>query len=677
MKKIYSILLSVLAASILFTACNPHEFGDINKDPNNPSTPFTNYLFTSACTYVPYFVLGSATNGYDPWQQEWTGYISESKNNQYGPLNTTAQYSTSTIYLYALRNLDQIINMNEDEEQKDLSNVGILGSNNNQIAVAKTLSAFYYMSLTDIIGPIVMSEAFKGKSDDLWKPKYDPQEQVYKQLDDMLIDAYGKFEESGDFNGAADVLYGGNIAKWKKFNASLRMLAAIKLCDVDPANGKSRFAKAYADGGMTGNEDSFMFTYDDLTWNRLYYWVSPDYSGAGFNAVPNKFIVDQMKEFKDDRMWSYFDIEGYRGSRDPEIFPRDQHSSFYGVPFGLTSNDAVNAWTDCCASINYDLLGMSATVPVIPAARVLLTEAEAAYRGWISADAKTLYEAGIKASFEQWGVKTADAYIASPAIAYNAANGLEQIALQRWIASYMSDGVEAWSDWRRLDIPKMPVGPGAFDSGKTHYPYRLGYYSDTDIAYNEANYLEAVKDLRGGVDDTNSRVWWDVADNWEGVLSEEECKPSVQIPAKWEAVMSGTYYVLGGGAANDAPVGADVWGYSDFETTLYEDVNHPGAFKLAPFGPAGELLLNWDAATSTYFVPNQIVGSFVDEGETYPVNVADRDTDQDTDNGYRGEWDPDDGNLYIYVIYRLGGARGTDANLGILNYGYDVFVPNE
>ena len=179
MKKIYSILLSVLTATILFTACNPHDFGDINKDPNNPSTAFTSYMFTYASTYVPYFVLGSATNGYDPWQQEWTGYISESKNNQYGPLGTTAQYSTvGTIYLYALRNLNDIVKMNEDEEQKGLTNVGILGSNNNQIAVCKTLMGFYYMSLTDIIGPIVMSEAFKGKSDDIWKPKYDTQEQV-------------------------------------------------------------------------------------------------------------------------------------------------------------------------------------------------------------------------------------------------------------------------------------------------------------------------------------------------------------------------------------------------------------------------------------------------------------------------------------------------------------------
>ena len=676
MKKLYNIILSVLAVTFLFSACNVKDFGDINKDPNNPSTAFTNYLFTEACTYVPRFVLGNAENGYDPWQQEWTGYISESKNNQYGPLSTTVQWSdVGGVYLYALRNLNQIIEMNEDPEQKDLSNVGIFGSNDNQIAVAKTLSAFFYMSVTDIVGPIVMSEAFKGKSEDNWTPKYDPQDQVYKQLDDMLKDAYAKFDENEDLDGAADVLYGGDVAKWKKFNASIRMLLAIKMCDVDAANGKARFAAAYADGGMETAADSFMYTYDDLYWNRLYYWVSPDYSGAGFNAVPNKFIVDQMKELKDDRMWAYFDIEGYRGSRKESIFPRDQYTSFYGVPFGLSSNDAVNAWVDCCASINSKLIGMEATIPVIPAARVLLTEAEAAYRGWISADAKALYEAGIKASFDQWGVSGADKYVASPAVAYNASKGLEQIAIQRWIASYMSDGVEAWSDWRRLDIPKMPVGPGAHDNGVTHYPYRLRYYTDYDVAYNTANYEEAVKLLRGGVDDTNSRLWWDVEPNWEGVLSEDDCVPSVVIPADWQVEMEGTYYYFGSIPdmyVNESPLGVDFFGVSTMETKLWKDANHPTEYKISPFGDGtAELFLSWDATTETFFIGNQIVGTY----NGHPINVADRDTDQDSDGPYRGEWDPSDGCLYLYLMYRQDGPRNGVNPL--LQYGYEVFEPKE
>ncbi len=528
MKTLKSIFVSAMAALVLLTAsCN--DFGDINKDPNKPSEAFTGYLFTYACRYIPYFTLGSATNGYDPFQQEWPGYISESKNNQYGPLATTAQYSgTGTIYLYALKNLNKIIEMNEDPEQKDLINVASFGSANNQIAVAKTLSAYFYMSLTDIIGPIVLSEAFKGATEDNWFPKYDTQKDVYTQLDEILKSAYNMFDTSSSLS-SNDVVYGGDISKWKKLNASIRMMLAIKLSDVDPSTGKSRFAAAYADGGMTSAADDFTYTYDDLYWNRLYYWVSPDYSGAGFNAVPNMFIVNQMKELKDNRMFKYFDIEGYKGARDPQLFPRDSYNSFYGIPFGLRNNNEVAAWNNCCCCINKSLLAMDATVPVIPAARVLLVEAEAAWRGWISANPQTLYEAGIRASFEQWGATGVDTYLANEDVAYAGGNmGLEQIAIQRWIATYMADGVEAWSDWRRLDVPYMPVGPGAIDSGNDHYPYRLGYYTDTDVAYNYDNYVVALKDLSNGQDDVNNRLWWDVKDNRKGVLTDDQCTPPIQ-----------------------------------------------------------------------------------------------------------------------------------------------------
>lgn len=526
MKNRKSIFVSALLALVLLAGCA--DFGDINKDPNKPSTAFTGYLFTYACRYIPYFSLGDATNGYDPFQLEWSGYISESKNNQYGPLATTAQFSRgNAIYLYALKNLNMIIEMNEDPEQKDLPNVASFGSTANQIAAAKTLMGYYYMSLTDILGPIVLSEAFKGASEGIWQPKYDTQKEVYTQLDEILKSAYSQFD-TGSSLSANDVVFGGNISKWKKLNASIRMMLAIKLCDVDPATGKTRFAAAWNDGGMTSPADDFNYTYDDKYWNRLYYWVSPDYSGAGFNAVPNMFIVEQMKALKDNRMFKFFDIEGYKGARDEAKFPRDSYDSFYGIPFGLINNNAVADWNSCCCSITSSLLGMQATVPIIPAARVLLTGAEAAWRGWISADAKALYEAGIRASFAQWGATGVDEYLASEAVAYVGGNGqdaLEQIAIQRWIATYMADGVEAWSDWRRLDIPYLPVGPGAVDSGNEHYPYRLGYYTDTDVAYNYENYVIALQDLSGGKDDVSNRVWWDVKDNRKGVLTTEQCTP--------------------------------------------------------------------------------------------------------------------------------------------------------
>ena len=46
-----------------------------------------------------------------------------------------------------------------------------------------------------------------------------------------------------------------------------------------------------------------------------------------------------------------------------------------------------------------------------------------------------------------------------------------------------------------------------------------------DPELNNAQYLEALKDLRGSGDNVSSRVWWDVADNTEGVLTAEQVTP--------------------------------------------------------------------------------------------------------------------------------------------------------
>ena len=67
MKYIKLLLLS-LSFAATFTACDMTDFGDINKDPNEPSEANTGMLFTYACTYVKYFSMNS--NYYYPWMPD-------------------------------------------------------------------------------------------------------------------------------------------------------------------------------------------------------------------------------------------------------------------------------------------------------------------------------------------------------------------------------------------------------------------------------------------------------------------------------------------------------------------------------------------------------------------------------------------------------------------------------
>lgn len=504
--------IAALAISTGLSGCSigMDDFGDLNTNPNQPDTPYTSMLFTYSGRYVRYFTMNSRS--YDPWIMLWTGYLSESINNQYGPMQTTVSFSTADYYRYVIRNLNTIIEMNENEDTRNTVAVTSFGSNDNQIAAARTLRAFFFMTLTDILGPIPYSEAFRGETDGIWTPRFDSQEYIYESLDTDLREAYTQFDESSSLT-EADILYQGDITRWKKFNASLRMMMAIKLADVDPETGRTRFATAYQDGGMTEVEDGFHYTFDSNTdaYSWMYYVGNMNYSSAGRNFVPNAVIVNALKEYRDNRLFAYFDLEGYKGPRDGDP---DNFDSYFGVPFGLESNSAVTQAAANCCSVAATYCEPQATYGVITTARTLLVEAEAAELGWIDANPRMLYEAGIRASFSFSGAQGVDTYLASERVilSANRDEAIRQIVMQRFLAGFLTDGIETWSDWRRYNIPELPVEQGQVNEGITVYPYRM-QYSDTDKQYNVENSNTAINDYLHGNDSRWERVWWDVADN--------------------------------------------------------------------------------------------------------------------------------------------------------------------
>lgn len=483
------------------------DFGDMNIDPNKPSEAHTSMLFTNAATYVKLFTMNS--NYYNPWSQMFPGYMSEALNNQYGKLENNT-LGTTDFYRYAIKDLTYVIDYNKDESKKNTAAVLAFGTNENQIAAAITLRSFIYMHLTDALGPIPYTEAIKAAEDN-FTPKFDSQKDIYEALDKELTEAYGMFQETSNLTGA-EFLFKGDISKWKKFNSSVRMMLAIKLSDIEPAVGKVRFAAAYNQNkGMTKVSDNLMYTFDSNTVNYLFYQC---HQSTG-NFVPAEPIVAQLVDLKDPRLFKYCSLYDYKGNirQTDEGFEAD-FGHYKGQPLGLASNsDVLEAARKTCYfnPVLHD--GMENPFPVITAARILLIQAEAAQRGWIDADAATLYKAGIQASYDQWGVtESVDSYLAQSGVKYEGTDDakIKLIGLQRWIAGYMADGYEAWSDWRRLDVPALHVGPGV--TIIDHMPYRHEFDSEI-YNYNKANYDAAVKADLNGNDSRSQRVWWDTKDN--------------------------------------------------------------------------------------------------------------------------------------------------------------------
>lgn len=210
--------------------------------------------------------------------------------------------------------------------------------------------------------------------------------------------------------------------------------------------------------------------------------------------APSKTILDQMNLLADPRVEAYAEPNS-KGEYD-------------GVPYGITQSEIVD-FKDC-ATFDPRFYQQDSPMGVISAAHILLIQAEAAARGWISASVDDLYKAGIAASFDEYQMKDkAEAYYNQPSVALsgNAQDKIEKIAMQRWIANFMHDGVEAWSDWRRLNVPALKPGTAA---AVTHIPYRRRYYPN-DYNTNVENYEAAI--AAQGEDSFDTRVWWDVADN--------------------------------------------------------------------------------------------------------------------------------------------------------------------
>lgn len=492
MKKI-RLYLATLAFSLLASSCG--DFGDINEDPNNPSLPNTAYMFTYACRYVRYFVM---VGTYNPWNQMFPAYIAEPTNLQYGTFSVGPSFATSNYYLYFIKSMETIIKLNTDEETKNQSYVITFGSNQNQIAAARTLRAFCYMHLTDILGMIPYSEAIKGDDDNNFTPAFDTQESIYEDLNKELTEAYDQFDTAGKL-ASSEILYDGNISKWKKLNSSIRMMLAIKLSDVAPEIGKQRFAAAYnQDHGITDIADDLKYTYVKEEDNENMLYANIVRSGRE-DFSPCSTIVDQLKKFNDPRLKEY------------AVPNPNAKGEYYGMPLGIDATE-LNKYTNTRCAFHPQFYEQDTPFIVISAARMLLIQAEAAVRGWINADEEQLYKAGIQASFDEFGItEDVDTYISQSGVKLEGSldDKITAIGMQRWLNGFMQDGIEAWSDWRRLDVPKLHVG----DATKLiidHVPYRMEY-AVADYDYNRENFQKVITEQ--GENTRSTRVWWDIADN--------------------------------------------------------------------------------------------------------------------------------------------------------------------
>ena len=504
MRNLRYLIFPVLLLATLSCGKN---FDDINVDPNNPDQVPPEFLLTGTERSLAN-VIHAYQNLYGGgllFAQYWAqnNYTEESRYQIRPYLNNLIWSTWYSTILYDLKGIQELVLDGDDAASPKAKN---------QVAVAKILEAFAFQHITDIWGPIPYSEALLA--DKNRGPKYDDQRTIYLSLVSEVEKALADIDETEGSFGSADIIYNGDMAKWKKLGHSLLLRFAIRMADTEPGISGDLIETHYGQA-FDSNEDNALFVWVENQPNNNPLnqgWITRGDADFGLSNI----LIDRtLKPLNDPRLYVWADEKqnggGYAGRP-------------YGQSSGNAAADAIENYSQPSGSevfrgvrsfLPTDLLAPTAPTPLLHYAEVCFILSEARERGWdISGTAESWYHEGIKASMNQWGVtdqSAIDDYIAQGTVNYATAPGdwKQKIGVQKWLALFMQ-GVQGWSEWRRLDFEKLelPVDGVLQDVGENPAPMRLTYPTN-EQTQNQPGYQQGVQ-LLGGPDKLFTRVWWDV-----------------------------------------------------------------------------------------------------------------------------------------------------------------------
>jgi hypothetical protein len=511
----------VLAGILTLNACDKDALVELNNNPNAVTAMDPAFLLTTATLRIGGEYENTRANMlYAATMIQHTastaGYFSGDKyfyNAQYSGAYMERHF-TDVIRLYS-----NIIEQTKDDASKANLN-----------AIATILRAFDMHRITDLHGDIPYTQAGYGlQNPENWFPKYEPQKDVYAAIVRDVKAARDKLSANGGAVGAQDVVYGGDITKWKKFANALLMRAALRMQKVDAATGRTIFAEAYASGTFSSNADNGTIKYlngpQGHNRNGLSdgYWNTYKYSR---DCKVSETFVNWMKANNDPRLMI---VCGGTGNPDVASTWVTDPTAQRGLPNGYTSTTLLptlsaadratfttpGIGTRMFSMLNLKYMDWEDPYYLISYAETELMAAEAAVRGWINANAQTHFTNGVRGAIQAWTLfdpsfarSTAeiDAYIAGRNFAAaDTENKIRLIGEEFWAATYLND-MESYANWRRLDYPKLTPtkDPNAFEGPVI--PRRLIYW-ENEAGSNPANFAAAVS--RMGGDKFATRVWWD------------------------------------------------------------------------------------------------------------------------------------------------------------------------
>jgi hypothetical protein len=505
----------IFILGLIFSNSCTKDFDEINSNPNSPS----------ADQAAPEMLLTNAIESMTDRVHEI--FLGHEMGSGWVQHMAKVQYTDEDRYIYrpdVLNNTWNSLYAASGMDIHTISRIAKANELNNYLGVSYVLKAYVISLLTDLFGDVPYTEAFVAV-DDVTKtlPKYDSQESIYRDLISKLDSANTVLLSDDNESIQGDILYAGDVTKWKKFANSLRMRLLLRMSSKDAQFVTAELSKMVADPA----------TYPIFASNAEH--ASLAYLGS----APNNHPINENRKTRDDHRLSQTLID-FMYTDNPLVDWRvvayaelAGSGDFVGLPNGLTSSEAAgylgNGLSET-SKLGTDFTAASAPGILLSYAEVQFILAEAAVKGFIPGGldvAKTYYENGILGSYQQNEATIIakskayfSAYVNTASIttiyqnylanggawtATDQASAMQKIGYEKWVALF-GQGLQAFIEWRRLGIPALTAPAGGNNAGKipSRYPY------PTNEKTRNGSNLEAAVAAQGfgALDDLNGKVWW-------------------------------------------------------------------------------------------------------------------------------------------------------------------------
>ncbi|MEJ7735816.1 MAG: SusD/RagB family nutrient-binding outer membrane lipoprotein [Chitinophagaceae bacterium] len=508
MKKLKKYIYSLFLGLVLFTSCDKG-FDEMNVNPvqlTNVEASFqlNNAIVGSAPTYGN---LSYETTIVKQMITPFSGQGSAANFNQDN--RSVAAGNWTRYYRNVIRELVDVLQKTKDDP-----------NNTNLYHTARIWKAYSFMILTDTYGDVPYIQAGQGYLEKLVKPAYDSQESIYTDILKELETASAALDASKP-RVTREVLYSGDISKWKRLGYALMLRAAMRLSKVKPAIAAEYVAKAVSGGLMLSNDDNAIIRHTANFVNDAGNQLNGGQSAFFYLAED---FVTYLKSNNDPRLASIAVryVGATSGANQNESRANRSPAVQVGMPLGYdnttipaiaTARGLATLWD--FSQLDRTRMGNSqAPNFLVTYAQTQLLLAEAVIRGWTTGDASVFYANGVRMHMKQLaGYGAASAVSDANIEGYIQANpldmtkGLEQINTQYWAASFLN-GPEAFANFRRSGFPVLTPNLYPGKDLKTEPFIRRITYPDAERNVNNQNVQQAIN--RQGPDILDTRVWWDV-----------------------------------------------------------------------------------------------------------------------------------------------------------------------